>query len=379
MKLSFKLTFKFIIKAPLQSLIIIFTMLAGIASLLFLTTLFTSLNRTLENAIYSTLYDLRMVKQGGGSFNYNEDDYRWILENDYIDEVIYLTNNATTLITTDEEQPFNITYGNEGVFKYFKADEVFKGRVPNKGGEIIISESLRKQLALEIPSTITIKRANRLFELEVVGSYQRKDDFFNSRNAYTLYSSFYKNLESAPFGAINIRLKDKNDLDDYLEIHNEHFKDSDYRTVSLVEESTTYKLIKKTQVLVLATIQIFIALAIFLITASVISFSINEKRMQIGVLKALGYEKRHLRRTFILQSYLLAVIASVLGYLLTDIGLRFLRKIMRDPEGKPRLIISVNEYLYIISFVVVFLTVMLATLNSLRKAHLDSTVTLLKE
>ncbi|MCK9166794.1 MAG: hypothetical protein M0O92_05430 [Acholeplasmataceae bacterium] len=108
MKLSFKLTFKFIIKAPLQSLIIIFTMLAGIASLLFLTTLFTSLNRTLENAIYSTLYDLRMVKQGGGSFNYNEDDYRWILENDYIDEVIYLTNNATTLITTDEEQPFQL-------------------------------------------------------------------------------------------------------------------------------------------------------------------------------------------------------------------------------------------------------------------------------
>src|SRR5690554_797976 len=86
-------------------------MLAGIASLLFLTTLFTSLNHTLENAIYSILYDLRMVKQGGGSFNYNEDDYRWILENDYIDEVIYLTNNATTLTTTDEEQPFNITYG----------------------------------------------------------------------------------------------------------------------------------------------------------------------------------------------------------------------------------------------------------------------------
>ena len=116
-----------------------------------------------------------------------------------------------------------------------------------------------------------------------------------------------------------------------------------------------------------------------MISSSVISYSIKEKRQQIGVLKALGYQQKHLTRTFLLQSYLLGIIASILGYMLTKGGLRFLRYIIRDPQGRPRLIITINEKLYIISFFTVFLTIMLATLNSLRKANISSTTELLKE
>ncbi|MFA5693070.1 MAG: hypothetical protein WC907_05580, partial [Acholeplasmataceae bacterium] len=79
------------------------------------------------------------------------------------------------------------------------------------------------------------------------------------------------------------------------------------------------------------------------------------------------------------QSYLLGTIASILGYLLTKGGLRFFRYIMRDPQGNPRLTIVVNNTLYVISFLVIFLTIMFATLNSLRKANLRSTTELLKE
>lgn len=59
MKTSFKLSVRFIIKSPFQSLLIVLVMFLGLASLLFLTTLFTSLNLMIENNISN--YDAHIV------------------------------------------------------------------------------------------------------------------------------------------------------------------------------------------------------------------------------------------------------------------------------------------------------------------------------
>lgn len=384
MKLSLQLTFKFLIKAPLQSLLIIFTMLAGIASLLFMTTIYSSLSKTIDDTISNSLYHVLVAKPQTASIkelHYNEEHLNWINSNEEVKTAFYGKTYNQSFIYQGKEIFLDLTIGeSEEIYNYYEITKIVEGKMP-KENEIIIPEAVRKQYNIKLPATVTYKLSAYFSkEITISGSYLLQDQFLKYVNALGTYQSVTnKELSSFTFRGLYIKLNDTDNLSSYLTKHHEYFKDSQLHTNSLLDTNTTYKFIKKTQNLVLITIQLFIALAIFMISSSVISYSIKEKRQQIGVLKALGYQQKYLTRTFIIQSYLLGVIASILGYLLTKGGLRFLRYIMRDPQGRPRLIITINEKLYIISFFTVFLTIMLATLNSLRKANISSTTELLKE
>ncbi|MCK9428071.1 MAG: FtsX-like permease family protein [Acholeplasmataceae bacterium] len=384
MKLSLQLTFKFLVKAPLQSLLIIFTMLAGIASLLFMTTIYSSLSKTIDDTISNSLYHVLVAKPQTASIkelHYNEEHLNWINSNEEVKTAFYGKTYNQSFIYQGKEIFLDLTIGeSEEIYNYYEITKIVEGKMP-KENEIIIPEAVRKQYNIKLPATVTYKLSAYFSkEITISGSYLLQDQFLKYVNALGTYQSVTnKELSSFTFRGLYIKLNDTDNLSSYLTKHHEYFKDSQLHTNSLLDTNTTYKFIKKTQNLVLITIQLFIALAIFMISSSVISYSIKEKRQQIGVLKALGYQQKYLTRTFIIQSYLLGVIASILGYLLTKGGLRFLRYIMRDPQGRPRLIITINEKLYIISFFTVFLTIMLATLNSLRKANISSTTELLKE
>ncbi|MDD4090595.1 MAG: FtsX-like permease family protein [Acholeplasmataceae bacterium] len=384
MKLSLQLTFKFLVKAPLQSLLIIFTMLAGIASLLFMTTIYSSLSKTIDDTISNSLYHVLVAKPQTASIKelpYNEEHLNWINSNEEVKTAFYGKTYNQSFIYQGKEIFLDLTIGeSEEIYNYYEITKIVEGKMP-KENEIIIPEAVRKQYNIKLPATVTYKLSAYFSkEITISGSYLLQDQFLKYVNALGTYQSVTnKELSSFTFRGLYIKLNDTDNLSSYLTKHHEYFKDSQLHTNSLLDTNTTYKFIKKTQNLVLITIQLFIALAIFMISSSVISYSIKEKRQQIGVLKALGYQQKYLTRTFIIQSYLLGVIASILGYLLTKGGLRFLRYIMRDPQGRPRLIITINEKLYIISFFTVFLTIMLATLNSLRKANISSTTELLKE
>ena len=384
MKLSLQLTFKFLVKAPLQSLLIIFTMLAGIASLLFMTTIYSSLSKTIDDTISNSLYHVLVAKPQTASIkelHYNEEHLNWINSNEEVKTAFYGKTYNQSFIYQGKEIFLDLTIGeSEEIYNYYEITKIVEGKMP-KENEIIIPEAVRKQYNIKLPATVTYKLSAYFSkEITISGSYLLQDQFLKYVNALGTYQSVTnKELSSFTFRGLYIKLNDTDNLSSYLTKHHEYFKDSQLHTNSLLDTNTTYKFIKKTQNLVLITIQLFIALAIFMISSSVISYSIKEKRQQIGVLKALGYQQKHLTRTFLLQSYLLGIIASILGYMLTKGGLRFLRYIIRDPQGRPRLIITINEKLYIISFFTVFLTIMLATLNSLRKANISSTTELLKE
>lgn len=384
MKLSLQLTFKFLVKAPLQSLLIIFTMLAGIASLLFMTTIYSSLSKTIDDTISNSLYHVLVAKPQTASIkelHYNEEHLNWINSNEEVKTAFYGKTYTQSFIYQGKEIFLDLTIGeSEEIYNYYEITKIVEGKMP-KENEIIIPEAVRKQYNIKLPATVTYKLSAYFSkEITISGSYLLQDQFLKYVNALGTYQSVTnKELSSFTFRGLYIKLNDTDNLSSYLTKHHEYFKDSQLHTNSLLDTNTTYKFIKKTQNLVLITIQLFIALAIFMISSSVISYSIKEKRQQIGVLKALGYQQKYLTRTFIIQSYLLGVIASILGYMLTKGGVRFLRYIMRDPQGRPRLIITINEKLYIISFFTVFLTIMLATLNSLRKANISSTTELLKE
>lgn len=385
MKLSFKLTFRFLIKAPLQSLLIIFTMLAGIASLLFLTTLFNSLDLTLDDIITNSLYHVRILKKSTsttkGYLNYNEEHLNWITSNPEVKSAIYLKsyNNGFYYNGVNVSLALNLGSSDE-IYNYFEATKIVNGQKP-KENEIIIPETIRKQYNIELPVTIQYRiNAKNYRPLTISGSYETKDRLIKQNDALGTYqSTSNQSLEKNLFDVLAIKLHNTSDLDNYLIKHEAFFKDPTITTSSFKNVSPTYQLIKNTQYIVLVFIQAFVALAIFMITASVISYSINQKRKQIGVLKVLGYQEKHLTRTFLIQSLILGIIASLIAYLLTDGGLRFFRHIMRDPQGHQRMIIAIDPMMYIFSFLLAFATIILATFYAIRKTRLNSAIELLKE
>ena len=288
MKLSLKLTFKFLIQAPLQSLLIIFTMLAGIASLLFMTTLFTSLDKTLENAVSNSLYHVIVSRPIGDTspYKYNEDHLNWVLSNEEVKSALYMVTHEQSFIYNDQEIFLDLTLGSsEEIFNYYEATKIVKGRLP-KENEIIIPEAVRKQYNIELPAKISYKiSANNVQEITISGSYQADGRFLRYTNALGTFKSVKNTgLTKFPFRALYIKLNDTQDLDAYLVKHDNYFKGFPVNSKSLDDISPTYVIIKKTQYIVLVTIELFIALAIFMISSSVISYSINQKRSSVAIL-----------------------------------------------------------------------------------------------
>lgn len=67
--------------------------------------------------------------------------------------------------------------------------------------------------------------------------------------------------------------------------------------------------------------QVFISFVILLITSLILSFSINSKTKQIGILKATGSHNKDIYLSFFILSTIIGLLGSVLGIILSHFGL----------------------------------------------------------
>src|SRR5690554_1634224 len=160
MKLSLQLTFKFLVKAPLQSLLIIFTMLAGIASLLFMTTIYSSLSKTIDDTISNSLYHVLVAKPQTASIkelHYNEEHLNRINSNEEVKTAFYGKTYNQSFIYQGKEIFLDLTIGeSEEIYNYYEITKIVEGKMP-KENEIIIPEAVRKQYNIKLPATVTYK------------------------------------------------------------------------------------------------------------------------------------------------------------------------------------------------------------------------------
>jgi putative ABC transport system permease protein len=96
--------------------------------------------------------------------------------------------------------------------------------------------------------------------------------------------------------------------------------------------------------------------------------SVVERRQQIGVLRAVGFQRAMVRRVFMLEASLIAISAIVIG---TGLGLIMAFNLVRDSQQQPgneNLAFAVPWLNLIVVFAAVFLAAMLATSLPARKA-----------
>lgn len=136
--------------------------------------------------------------------------------------------------------------------------------------------------------------------------------------------------------------------------------------------------INDSQSIFLIVMQLFISVVVFLLISSILTFSINKKRKDIGILKALGYKHKYIMLSFVIQILIIAIISSVIGVILSDVGLKVFQIVMHDENGNKMLDVIRDFNFYLFAVLIVSTIVMISTFFSLRKMRKVAIIKLIK-
>ena len=137
-------------------------------------------------------------------------------------------------------------------------------------------------------------------------------------------------------------------------------------------------LINQAQTVGMFAIQLFITIAIVLVASSIFNYFVTQKTSQLGILKTLGFTQKQVRSTLSLMTFILVFISSILGIIVSRIGLTIFQNIMRYEDGTLRIKIVTDIRLYAISIAFVYIAIWFSTFNTLRKTKKIQIVDLIK-
>ncbi len=203
---------------------------------------------------------------------------------------------------------------------------LMEGTYPQNSNEIILSnDAMRNYRDCQIGDKIFLETTEKEYTLTGVFS-------INSMNLY----GYQEELEAytiidkgnqPKYCTANIKLKYRNNVEkDYLYLMNEYKLDAELSTVGYAYYSSDMAMASS----LLEYILLFFAFSfIYFLSAFIIrnSFmiSIAERTKDYGVLRCVGMSKKQLRRILLCEGLMLGSIASVLGVVISYIGLWVIR------------------------------------------------------
>jgi putative ABC transport system permease protein len=111
---------------------------------------------------------------------------------------------------------------------------------------------------------------------------------------------------------------------------------------------------------------------------NIILFCVQERTHEIGVLRALGARKRHIRLQFLGEALALSILGGVLGYLLAILTanwigvIPFLGPIFEDSSGQGDIHLIVNTHVFFTSFITfVIIGLLSGTWPAIKASRLD--------
>lgn len=387
-KSTFKIAYRLIIKTPLQATIIIFTIAITLASQIFIITLGKSLSNFLDviaqhkhEHLYTTNNrgeDNRVV-----SFSLNDQTLKLeILENPLVEDVAFYTPYNKVAITQGGNIRLSINMlEDEAGFNFYRLeDRLIKGVLPTRGNdEIIVSEYFAKQAKISVNDYIDYElTAYVTKEVQVVGIFKLSEFEYSPSYGFA-FMELVLDKNNLKGHVLAIKLHDPNSVDEYLEEHFSRFPSDKFTTYSWKTRYQTIASLKKAQYPILALIQGFVSLILFVIVASLFSYAVNKKLSDIGILKALGFNQKEVTNIFLVKTLMLGVVGIVLGVLFLEVGLIIFGKIMVYPDGRPRFTIEKNLLLNLISIFGVIFVILVANYLSLRRVKKTSIIEVIKK
>ena len=366
-----RLAFSSLKSNKMRAVLTMLGIIIGITAVITITTLGNSLKKTLANSFN---------KLGGQTFyveyrfKNNESDegeeryYREMTESDYITEEMideleekypgrYLLCDSTSCGrgTVVNKNGYKLNVMLSGVTEgYLKSDSMYKmldGRTVNaaddKGkkhaavvSEVFVKQYFGNEEANAIGSDISVDIEGVCdTEFTIVGVYkypkflekyqQSAANFMDRRTPIYIPYNTAKKLTrqnerfSGEYG-IDLMLNDMsvdreqaiNDLENFF---SEKYRSNKYWGIEIYDPQTELGMVNK--VLNIVTLVIAIIAAISLLVGgigvmNIMLVSITERTREIGVRKALGAKKRHIKTQFIVEAVILCLVGGIIGVLL---------------------------------------------------------------
>lgn len=401
--LKIKLAIRFMLRKPLQYILILFVVIIGVSVFYFVLNVSDGLKKvvllaTAENSSYINV-------NGDFEFeSYNDLNVKNFREQAFKNDG-RITNISYTLSIPAELNRLwvnsNQTVLLKGIdFNHGGNIQKIKHRIGNSKhsrlpitldddsdyfGEVALGNRLMKNLgytsaehAFNKPLKITLMLDNNQtkdFIFRIVSVYSTDQIELSEKLAFTTIETLHK-INSFKGRVNSIEISTTNPLNSDSVSHNlTNVLDNYYSnyTINNWQEGNKYVVnalyIEEISILL---IQVFTALAISFGLASIITFTIREKNSQIGVLKALGLTNRKVLITFLYQIILILTIGIFIGLLAgNQISIVFMDIFKRPNSDRPlvSLTVGINNKFSYLTAGAIFLSSIIASIVPLKMAQ----------
>lgn len=358
------LSTKFIMKSPLQSLLLFLTITLSISSQLFIISLSSSLNTLADSLTISNnqhIYIHTTVAANGIDTNYIDAIKK-------IENIKYVSGSTSgsVLVFKDnvEVYPMRVNYIQEDMLNILNTKEHLSSNsnqtLDNKS--IIISKYYANDFNINIGDYIDVGgEVDKTKKYLVTGIYEPPS--YMPENKYFSYIQ----LDRTRYSQIFITVNDLDKVDDTIEEIKSLLANKNLNYYPYYARYQTQVLLKDAQVLSLIIIQSFITVAIILVTSSIFNYFVSSKTKQFGILKGLGYSQKELSKMLYTTTFIISSLSIFVSIFVSNISLGIFQRILTHDDGTPRLKIKINIYIYIFSLVLVMLAVLLSTHITIRK------------
>lgn len=395
---NLKNAFRFIIRNPFQSLIVLLTVIVSIGVQFFILSIGTLLETMIIDQ--SSAYQDHLIVNNYFTQNTKYDDLDFNLlkslkDNDSnikhahyflkIDgDIIALDNQVLTPSIRLNLHAYSDHEGNGNYLDYVglnkKEHLTTNSKVANSNElEIMLDVNYAQANNLFINQIITYKdnKTNNLYNFKIVGTYDI--GIIRLQNDYTFISlEKFEDLSSDNF-SINIQLHQTNKTDNSSKLLATYLDKDRLNIKTWADVFPEIKVLNEAQEIVVLLIEVFISLAFFIILLSILNYSVKKKHSQFGILKSLGQTNLDILKTLLLQVFIIAIVGAIVGLLGGSLAIKLYESKMTYPDGTRRFIINLNFTNYLIPLLLTIGSALLASFISFLRMNRLAIIELIKE
>lgn len=390
-----KAAFRFLIKSPFQNLIVLLAVIIGIGVEFFILSLGDVLDIMILEQTTSYQDHLYLEDYLDQPLYYEMLDFNLkdsLKQEKAIKHAFYALNiqGAITEVNGEVNTPIPLNFvafdnesGKDEYLNYtgldIKRNLSDGSRTPKNDQEIVLDKFFANKNEIVIGDKITYKTtlsADSIFEFTVVGLFDlgvfRKDNSFS----FTSIEKF-GNLESSRF-TLKIQLNSPMETEEGIDLVKKYYSNSSFKFKTWKDATPEFNILNLAQNATIFIIEVFISVAFFVVVLNVFNFSIQQKYKQIGILKAIGGSNKRVGLIFFFQTTLVTIIGIIIGLIGGFIAINLYANYMTYPDGEPRFLLNLKLMTFLIPFILILISSLVATLFSVTRVRKLPIVELIK-
>lgn len=396
--LRLKNAFRFIIKKPFQSLVVLLAVFISVGVQFFILSLGSVLDKMLLDQ--TTSYQDHIIIENITPQNtfYDELDFslkELLLNADsnikHVNYFLPLNGNITMIDNNTLTTPIRLMlfgYDNKDNSDNFLnylgldyEDHLLEGStfIDTSKNEIMLDFNFANNNNIEIGQTLTYKMSNSniSYNFKVIGIYDL--GVFRKNNNYTYIDlDKFEDLSNNNF-SLNIQLHKTSLTNKSLNIIKETLGNQGLTYKTWEDAIPEISVLNDAQKVVILMIEIFISFAFFLVILSVLNYSIKQKYHQFGILRALGQTTKDIRITLLHQILITSLTAITLGLAAGTYAITSYASYMVYPNGKPRFYVNLNVINYVLPLILTLGSAVVASMFAFMKIRKLTIIELIKE